>query len=590
MRESLRALGELPLRARDAFLPSALTASPDTDADLAHRTLRRRTRRFVSLLLVLALASLASTLLLLVAGLVPSSLGALVITALLAVLLAQIRRGARFEVLGSALVCVMQVLGAVMGLSSGAHGMVSLFWVALGPTLTLSITGPRGARFSLVFTALLLGASIVCMYDGLVTPWVDLHARPGAHVGSLLGAMVTYFALVRAYEHEAEETIRELERNNAALREARVIAEAASRAKGEFLAVMSHEIRTPMNGVLGMTAVMLHDDLPERVREGLLTIRESGDTLMAVLNDVLDFSRIESGRLELESVPLDLAAELRTVSALLASTARERGNRYSTEVDAAVPKYVLGDPLRLRQVVLNLVSNGLKFTRDGEVGVRASVDGERLRIDVRDTGIGVAPEVLPTLFTAFKQADASTTRRFGGTGLGLAIVRQLVDAMGGHVSVTSEVGRGSVFTVMLPLREAARPTPSERDETGPTRRLRVLVAEDNAINQKVATLLLERLGHAVTVVDDGRKAVEAALADTFDLVLMDCHMPVMDGFEATRALREAGDRTPVVALTAASLPEERARCLASGMEDVVLKPVRRPELAQVLARYSPRRG
>ena len=144
--------------------------------------------------------------------------------------------------------------------------------------------------------------------------------------------------------------------------------------------------------------------------------------------------------------------------------------------------------------------------------------------------------------------------------------------------------------MMLPLREAARPTPSERDETGPTRRLRVLVAEDNAINQKVATLLLERLGHAVTVVDDGRKAVEAALADTFDLVLMDCHMPVMDGFEATRALREAGDRTPVVALTAASLPEERARCLASGMEDVVLKPVRRPELAQVLARYSPRRG
>jgi CheY-like chemotaxis protein/anti-sigma regulatory factor (Ser/Thr protein kinase) len=246
----------------------------------------------------------------------------------------------------------------------------------------------------------------------------------------------------------------------------------------------------------------------------------------------------------------------------------------------------VGDPLRIRQVLLNLLSNGLKFTRDGAVRVRVCLEYERLRVDVEDTGIGIPPSALPALFTPFKQADASTTRRFGGSGLGLAIVRQLVVAMGGAVSVESVVGEGSVFTVTLPARESAAPTDLTLEGSDPAgRSLRVLLAEDNAINQKVATLLLERLGHHVTVADNGLRALDALRDARFDLVLMDCHMPEMDGFDATRAMRERGDPTPVVALTAASLPEERQRCYASGMADVLLKPIGRADLARVLARY-----
>ena len=497
-----------------------------------------------------------------------------------------VRRGASIERVGAVVLCALSFLTACLSVLSGTHGAIALFWIALTPTVALSVAGPRMAGAVFVFNSALVTATIWVMYQGIVPVRIDVSHQPGAHIVSMLGAMLAYYALSLAYERENDESITELERNNAALTEARKVAEDASRAKGAFLATMSHEIRTPMNGVLGMTSVMLSTELPPAVRDGLMVIKQSGDTLMGLLNDLLDLSRIEAGRLEIEQCPVDVAAEMRTVTTLLAPFAVERGDRIEVRIDESVPRYVLGDPLRVRQVLLNLVSNGLKFTRGGDVSISARVEGERLRIDVSDTGIGIAPEALAKLFTPFKQADASTTRRFGGTGLGLAIVRQLVDAMGGHVAVESAPGEGSTFTVFLPMRACEAPTGATREAVEAAGRpLRVLLAEDNAINQKVATLLLERLGHSVVVAENGRVALDVVRADRFDLVLMDCHMPEMDGFDATRAMRDRGDVTPVVALTAASLPEERARCISSGMVDVLLKPINRTDLARVLARF-----
>jgi signal transduction histidine kinase len=574
---------------RDEFLPHDLRhTADDARACAASRSLRRRTRRFISLLfvtlVVCALTSLAHA----AQGLWAASIGAGAVVLGTLATLWLVRRGVAIETVGASFLTAAMLISATLAVGAGAHGTPALFWIALAPTLALATLGARAARALFVLTAAVISASLWVMFHGsAATTWIDVSHHPGAHAASLLGAMSAYFALTCMYERENAAAIAELERYNAALLEAQRAAEAASRAKGEFLAAMSHEIRTPMNGVLGMTAAMLTPSLPPTVREGLLTIKESGDTLMALLNDVLDLSRIESGGLVLERVAVDIAAETRRVVNLLAPFARERGNRLDAELAPDLPRYVLGDPLRLRQVTLNLVSNAIKFTRDGRVRVRVRVEGDRLRLDVEDSGVGIAPDKLPLLFRPFTQADASTTRRFGGTGLGLAIVRQLVDAMGGHVSVTSEPGRGSCFSVFIPARVAEAPAEADDDPSGVSARaLKLLLAEDNPINRRVATLLLQRMGHQVEVAEDGRRALDLLAARRFDLVLMDCHMPEMDGFEATRKLRERGDRTPVVALTAASLPEERARCLASGMVDVVLKPVRKPELQRALALYA----
>jgi CheY-like chemotaxis protein/anti-sigma regulatory factor (Ser/Thr protein kinase) len=350
---------------------------------------------------------------------------------------------------------------------------------------------------------------------------------------------------------------------------------------------MSHEIRTPMNGVLGMTGVMLAEPgLPPSVRGGLSVIQQSGTTLMAVLNDVLDFSKLESGKLVLERRPVALREELESVCALLAELASKQNNQLAVEV-TGLPERISGDPVRLRQICLNLVSNALKFTSDGRVELSARPDGACVLLEVRDTGIGMSPEELSRLFRPFSQADASTTRRFGGTGLGLAIVHRLVTAMGGSVGVQSTPGEGSRFTLRLPLEEAPPATGSQAlAPASRGRPLQLLLVEDNQINQLVGVRLLEQLGHRVSIAENGKRALELIGGQVFDAVLMDCHMPVMDGFEATRALRLTRDRLqlPVIALTAGSLPEERAKCLACGMNEVLTKPVRRDELQAALAR------
>ena len=381
----------------------------------------------------------------------------------------------------------------------------------------------------------------------------------------------------------------------AELVKARDDANTANVLKSHFLANMSHEIRTPLNGVLAMAEVMDMDELKPAQRERLAVIRESGGLLLAVLNDVLDLSKIEAGRLEIQDRPFDIAQLAQSIRESYAHQAREKGLAFEVAVAPEAQGLWRGDVDRLRQILGNLISNALKFTLEGAVAVRfaSAEDGSGLRIDVADTGIGIAPEILPRLFDKFVQADSSTTRRFGGSGLGLAICRELAALMGGSIKVQSREGRGSTFTVLvaLPREETltevhyidddeahavARPRARAR---GPAKApLRVLAADDNPTNQKVIEAVLTPLGAEVTMVPDGAACVEAWKAAKFDIVLMDIHMPVMDGIEAARAIRaleaqEGRTRTPIVAVTANALAHQVEDYLAAGMEGHVAKPV-----------------
>jgi signal transduction histidine kinase/ActR/RegA family two-component response regulator len=389
------------------------------------------------------------------------------------------------------------------------------------------------------------------------------------------------------------------------LEQARARAEDSSRVKSEFLANMSHEIRTPMNGVLGMTELALGSEPPEEIRECLQTIQRSGEALLALINDILDLSKIEAGRLEIESAPFGLADTLRDVRALFVPRAREKGVALECRVAAGVPDALVGDPVRTRQVLTNLIGNAIKFTDRGEVVVtvvreHAEGDAVVLHFAVRDTGIGIPADKQAHIFEPFAQADGSTTRRYGGTGLGLSISRELAQRQGGRVWVESEEGRGSTFHFTARFAVAtgteSRPAvepPVAVSAPGPgrdPRPLRVLLAEDNPVNRRIAIAMLERRGWVVVVAEDGAQAVAAVEREAFDVVLMDVQMPNLDGFEATAVIRRreaaTGEHVPIVALTAHALLEDEDRCLAAGMDAFLSKPLRAHDLTAMVERLA----
>lgn len=368
-------------------------------------------------------------------------------------------------------------------------------------------------------------------------------------------------------------------------------AEAASQAKSAFLAAMGHEIRTPLNGVLGMAQLMAHDDLPVRQRERLAIIRESGESLLQILNDLLDLSKIEAGKLTLEEAEFELEDVLRSAHAVFAALASQKGLTYRLRIaDAAKGRY-RGDPLRLRQILHNLISNAIKFTSEGGVHVAVTRHQGRLVIEVSDTGVGIPPDRLPQLFEKFEQADTSTTRRFGGTGLGLAICRHLIHLMGGEISATSREGAGSTFRMAVPLprtRRSESRSPEQATVRTTDRDVRILVAEDNPTNQIVIRALLEALGLTPEIVSDGSAAVKAWQTDRWDLILMDVQMPVMDGPAATTAIRaieaaEGRSRTPILAVTANAMAHQIEEYVSAGMDGVVSKPIQMDALVKALA-------
>jgi signal transduction histidine kinase/CheY-like chemotaxis protein len=365
-------------------------------------------------------------------------------------------------------------------------------------------------------------------------------------------------------------------------------AEAANASKSAFLANMSHEIRTPMNGILGYADLALQSDSAQEQRECLQTILSSGDALLSILNDVLDLSKIESGKFDILNEPFSLRALLNEAGKVFAFRFREKGLAFELSVSDGLPDYLMGDALRLRQILLNLLGNAVKFTGEGSIGLSATGEqaGNRisLRLSVSDSGIGIPLEKQHLIFEAFRQADDSTSKKYGGTGLGLSICTRLVELMGGKMELESAPGRGSCFSVLLSL-AVAEQNPvvqsTEQATSDLSEPLRILLAEDNPVNQKLAVKLLEKQGHTVTMASDGRRAVEAFIAGPFDLILMDVHMPGMDGLEATRRIRELegnSARIPIIALTALAMAGDREICLAAGMDGFVAKPIRLNEL------------
>ncbi|MDF3933928.1 ATP-binding protein [Pseudomonas citronellolis] len=393
-----------------------------------------------------------------------------------------------------------------------------------------------------------------------------------------------------------QQASKEQERAIGQLVAAREEAEQANRSKSDFLAMMSHELRTPMNGVLGMLQLLETTELNHEQAEYSALATESTEHLLKVINDILDFSRIERGALELERIPFNLLELIQGSLQVFQHSAQQRGLALRMDVQAGLDNLdVRGDPTRLRQILVNLLGNALKFTEEGAIRLEVrwqALDDEVLWLTcaVNDSGIGISPERLEHMFEAFQQADSSTSRRYGGTGLGLAIARTLAERMGGTLQASSEEGLGSTFTLEIPLPFQARrggASVHAQRATEPATGQRVLLVEDNPVNQTVIEAMLRSLGYRVTLVGDGAQAVLTAEREEFDAILMDCRLPLLNGYEATRQIRALPERqrVPIIALTANALQGDREQCLESGMDDYLAKPFKRADLQKILQRW-----
>ncbi len=498
--------------------------------------------------------------------------------------------------------------------------LVSVFLTGAGWGITSTLMFPFNETYQIVLAFILVGvsasgvaySSVAWVYYGYVgcvlLPLMIRLFYVGGEVYYALSALTGFFLVVmimavhRMYTSSVAELKLSYENESLIeeLKQATKKAEQMSQAKGEFLANMSHEIRTPMNGVIGTLQLLEDTELSSEQKEFVKTAHTSADGLLAILNDILDISKIEAGKLNFENIAFDFKQIISDIVVLHAQKAELQGVRLRQDIDEHLPDAVIGDPTRLRQIIMNLVSNALKFTREGEVCISIDVvshNGKQveLKIAVSDTGIGIPEAAQQTLFNAFTQADGSTTRKYGGTGLGLAIVSQLVSLMRGQLGVDSVENEGSSFWFIAGF-ECAEKALAKEALTEDKKELlqlnaKVLLVEDNPVNQMIASKMLEKVGLKAVLANNGVEALQILNEQSFDLVLMDCQMPEMDGFDATRAIRQQDMKNlknvslPVIAMTANVMSGDRERCLEAGMNDYIGKPVQRDHLAAVLKKW-----